>query len=238
MNISFFNLNFLFFFLTFSLFSQEEEMEFAPKRVYDADTIVWFGADFSFFRLSHEKKVGQDEELLGYIDEWNDEFKFGFSNVKLASLLKKKKVINDRSFTDNVTLNFKDRPWIISEKHIVDESEIEGHLIDIESENKGIGLVYVVVNFEKITEPEIKGYFVWFDIETRKMLHIYSSSGRPSTEHVNSYGGTVQISSKTKKNRVPKMQGMTGYWYRGMIDAAVEFADDYKKGIVVEEKQY
>jgi hypothetical protein len=217
-------------------FGQKYEVEVAPESVYNANTIVWFGADFSFFKLTDEKKVGKDDELKVYIDAWNYEYKYGLPNVKLATLLKKEKVINDHEFTDEIAENFSNNQWIVKEENRLDPEEIQSHLLDIESENTGLGLIYIVVNFNK-NLPGVMGYFVWFDIKSKKIKFIYESKGTPSTDHFMNDGMKIYLGNK-QKNRLPKSQGMTGYWYRGMIDATVDFSIEYKKGMEEDERRY
>lgn len=222
----------LFLFISCNSIAQESAA-FAPQSIYDADTVVWFGADFTFFKLTDPRKVNEDDKLLEYVFAWNEEYKYGLSNVKLASLLEKKKVINDKEFTDAITNDFKVKPWIQSERNTISIEEIQLHLNDIESSNKGLGLIYIIENFYKDLPAELNGYFVWFDIETKKAIHFYQSSGYPN----NDYYSASYLSNSASK-RMPKSKGMTGYWYRGMIDATVEFTVEYKKGIKRQEKQY
>lgn len=211
----------------------QNEGELAPEVVYEADTIIWFGADFGLFKLSNPKKMGDDEKLKDYVYAWNEEFKFGLSNVKIASLFEKKKVINDRQFTDELAVEFNVRDWVINEKFTLSIEDVERRVLDYPSENSGIGLVYIIENFYKSNVSELNGYFVFFDIESRDVLYMYKSSGKPSTVYYTSNGGGLSHSK-----RMPKNTGMIGFWYRGMIDAVVDFSVNYKSGIIKEEKEY
>ena len=53
-------------FFVSSSFAQPKE-EKPPVAIYGNDTVIWFGADFSLFRLSNPKKMEQDEKLYEYI---------------------------------------------------------------------------------------------------------------------------------------------------------------------------
>lgn len=209
------------------------EDDFAPESVYNADTIVWFGADFALFKLSNPKKMGDDEKLRDYVYAWNEEFKFGLSNVKIASLFEKKKVVNDRQFTDELAEDFNVINWVVYDKHTLSMDDVERRVLDYPTDNSGVGLVYIIENFYKSEVSELNGYFVFFDIESRDVLYVFKSTGKPSTVHYTSNGGSFGNSK-----RVPKNTGMIGYWYRGMIDAVVDFSVNYKQGIIKEENEY
>lgn len=219
--------------MTTSFSFAQNDKSASEQIIYNTDTIVWFGADFSLFRLSNQKKVGQEAKLYEYIYAWNYGYMHSFSNVKLASLISKKKVINDKEFT---TSSYKDQLppiWIIGNEHTVSTSEIEGLLAKVETKNKGVGLICILETFYKGDPSKVDGYFVWFDIESRKILHVYKSEGSPHTSHVNS--GGVEIFWYKEK---PANKGMTGYWMQGMLSATLRFTFDYKKGIVTKEKEY
>jgi hypothetical protein len=225
-------------FFVSSSFAQPKE-EKPPVAIYGNDTVIWFGADFSLFRLSNPKKMEQDEKLYEYIYAWNLEYKNTISNVKLASWLKAKKVVNDKDFTDSAYESYLTSNWIIEDKHEITLDEIEEHLKNYTSENSGIGLTFILENFKK--EPsgpgatsKVHGYFIWFDIDSKKIIHSSKISGHPSTAHFNPSGGWVI----GKDKKMPKNKGMTGYWFQGMVDATIKFSIEYKNGIEKEEVQY
>ncbi len=215
-------------------FAQKSDEDHFAEEIYNADTIVWFGADFSLFKLSNPKKSDKDDELSNYVLAWNEEYKKGLSNVKIAQLLKKKKVINDREHTDEVIKEFDYGNWIVTEKHTITIDDIADELSSYASSNKGIGLVYFIENFYKTDPGQLNGYFVWFDIKTKNVIDYYYSKGQPSTVHFS--GPELTIYSLNKLT--PKTKGMVGYWYRGMIDSTVEFVLEYVEGIKKEEPKY
>lgn len=224
--------------LHFSWFAQSQS-GVPDSIIYRKDTIVWFGVDFSFLRLSNEKKIGDEEIVETYLPVWLDEHNKAFPNVKLASMLGKKKVINDKEYTSRAYTTLMPNQWIISKRHTISEDDIAEHIRDFESENHGLGLVYVVENFFKgLSGPgdplpsKVYGYFVWFDIDSKKIIYTHVIQGTPSTAYYNGYGVIGN------RKGVPKDKGMVGYWVQGLIDATVAFTIDYKKGIPVQETQY
>ncbi|MCH2229312.1 MAG: hypothetical protein MK105_03115 [Crocinitomicaceae bacterium] len=213
----------------------QAENKAGVSEVYASDTIVWFGADFSLFNLCNHRKVGQEEELFVYIKAWKQQYD-NISNTKLASLLQRKKVINDKEYTTQLNYSLKDRKWIkgIDKKPRVTPSDIADHIQDYDSEQiEGLGLVFILESFYKAKPTNVFGYFVWFDIESKEILHIYNAKGKPSTGHINSWG--VEI---TWDKSLPASKGMTGYWYQGMLDATLNFTLDFKLAIPKKEKQY
>jgi len=225
-----------------SAYSQTTNGEVNPK-IYGMDTVIWFGADFSLFRLSNARKMGKEEKLQEYIFAWNVEYKNSISNVKLKSWFNAKKVVNDKAFTDDAYVSFIPEQWIVAERHKITRAQIESHVKKVTTENTGLGLIYLIENMYKgapvgvpSNDPPstVHGYFVWFDIASRDIIHIYESGGRPSTSPY-SVSGQWTIMNKKK---MPKNKGMTGYWFQGMVDATVKFSIDYKNGIEKEETQY
>ncbi|GEM_PF-6738739 len=224
-----------FLFFSTSLIAQTE----ADSPIYGNDTIIWFGADFSLFRLSNPRKADKDEKTWEYIHAWNIEYENMISNVKLASLLKIKKVINDKEFTKNAYETFLDKNWIIDDRYKISGEEMQEHLQNYTSSHSGIGLVYMLENFKK--EPpgpgamsKVHGYFVWFDISSKEIIKIFETDGHPST--LNYVPSGYWLIGDNKKN-MPKSKGMTGYWFQGMVDATVEFSIEYKKGLPEEEER-
>lgn len=215
-----------------SIAQKSDETHFS-EIIYNADTIVWFGADFSLFKLSNPKKMDKDDELSKYVYAWNEEYKKGLSNVKLAQLLKKKKVINDKEYTDEVIQEFDYKNWIVMDQYTFTIEDVADQLPSYYSSHKGIGLVYFIENFYKTDPGQLNGYFVWFDIKTKKIIDYYYSKGQPSTVHFSGPEITIYVDKAT-----PKSKGMIGYWYRGMIDATVDFVLKYADGIPKVEPKY
>ncbi|OFZ10261.1 MAG: hypothetical protein A3D92_04860 [Bacteroidetes bacterium RIFCSPHIGHO2_02_FULL_44_7] len=222
--------------------------------IYKTDTIVWFGTDFSFFRLSNEKKVGTEEIVAPYIPYWIEDYKLAIPNVKIASMLKIKKVIVDNDFTSVLFQDYLPERWIVRERHEVDLDEIRQHIAQYKTEKHGLGLVFIVENFFKgIPGPgdevpsKVHGHFVWFNIDNREIIYSHTISGTPATAYFNDmftagagyngmgYRGGFTIGDK--KNR-PKDKGMEGYWLQGMIDATVAFTIEYKSALPEKKIQY
>lgn len=224
---------FIFLFISTSCFTQGSNNAGTPE-VYAADSIVWFGADFSQFNLCNQKKIGQDDKLYVYIQAWKEQYD-KLANTKLASLLKREKVFNDKAYTDLVYQELKGNQWIYNNepKDALTASDLQDELNDYESEfEEGIGLVFFVNGFNKKI-PSVTGYFVWFDVASKEIIHIYNAQGKPSTQYYNSWGVEV-----TWDKSLPVSKGMTGYWYQGMVDATLNFTIDFKTAIPRKENKY
>lgn len=192
--------------------------------IYNVDTITWFGADFSLFRLSNKKKVGQEQKLLKYFYAWSEYYKLSISNVKMANWLSIKKVFNDKEFTDEAYKKLLPSKWIIETPHTISSVDIESHLLNYTSKHTGIGLTFMVESFYKGDPSMVHGYFVWFDIKSKKILHLFKTNGGPSSLHAGYRGVTVG-----KDKNLPKQNGMTGYWLNGMVESTLKFKIDFKE---------
>jgi hypothetical protein len=207
--------------------------------IYKTDTVVWFGPDFSLIRLSNEKKMGDEEKITPLLEVWIEGYSSAISNVKLASLLGVKKVINDKDYTSELYKTELPKEWIVNRRHIITEDDISDHIENFKSDNEGIGVVYIVENFFKglsgvgdEVPSVVHGYFVWFDIRSKDVIAIQTIDGTPATAY---YNGAWVVG--TRKGS-PKDKGMVGYWLQGMIDATIAFTIDYKNAIPKEVEQY
>jgi hypothetical protein len=211
------------------LFAQDEDNyvqgtspESINESIYNNDTVVWFGSDFSLFRLSNQKKFGQEERVHPFIYAWIEYYKASISNVKIANWISAKKVFNDKTFTDESYKNFLPKQFIVNEKHVISKSDIETHLKEYSSEHKGVGLVFIIECLHKSDPSMVQGYFVWFDIESKKILHIFDVEGGATTFRL------VKLVIIDDDKMPKRGKGMIDYWTQGMINATVHFATDYK----------
>ena len=204
--------------ISFFIYGQDYTVN---EKIYGNDTVTWFGSDFSLFRLSNKKKVGEDEKLQSYIYGWNEYYKASVSNVKIASWISAKKVFNDKKFTDESYKNFLAKNWITEEKHTITKEDIQEHLKNYSSKHKGVGLVFIVECFHKTDLSMVSGYFVWFDIESKEVLQIFDVNGGATTF-------TYVKVILPKDDKMPKSKGMIVYWVNGMVDSTIKFANEYK----------
>lgn len=210
-------------FILISSFNLSLSADNNPNIIYNSDTLTWFGSDFSLFRLTNPKKVGEDDKLKKYITAWNVYYNAAIPNVKMASWLSFKKVFNDTTFTSDVPENRIPLIWISKNKHTISDEIIQNHLLNYTSERTGLGLTFIIESFQKGDPSLVHGYFVWFDIKTKKIISIFKTQGTGRSVHFNSFG----IALSRSKN-MPIANGMTGYWLNGMIDSTLKFSIDFK----------
>ena len=68
------------------------------------------------------------------IEVWVKGYASTLSNVKLASLLGVKKVINDKDYTSHSYKTELPKTWIVGNTHSITESDISTHLLNFESD--------------------------------------------------------------------------------------------------------
>ena len=78
--------------------------------------------------------------------------------------------------------------WITTENHVVSNSEIEAHISKYNVSETGIGLVFIVENLNKNIKKS-SGYFIWFDMNSKKIVLSQKVMGRPSAGGLSSYWG-------------------------------------------------
>lgn len=217
-----FNLIVSFLILVGSSFAQKQVSADSP--IYNRDTVIWFGADFSLFRLTNPAKVGKDDDNRHFIPLWIEEYKYALSNVKLASMLGVSKVLNDKDYTTNSFEGNLPSTWILEEEYSASANDIDNLITKYKSRYSGLGLVFMVVNFQK-EKPgpggevsRVNGYFVWFNTDTREVYEILETHG------------LAKSNVHTSKNPNPPKRsdrGMVYYWMQGMLDATIAYSFDF-----------
>ena len=230
----------------FSVQFTSAQNEDINQRIYDEDTIVWFGLDMSLMRLTNYSKIGTEHEVLPYLSDWVVSYASAFPNVKMASMLKRRKVYLDTLYTASAFKTNLPAKWIISDPHALSEYDIEDYVKEITTKHHGVGLIFIIENLFKgesglgnEVPSEVRGKFVWFDIDTRQVLHIQSSIGTPNTVYfTGGSSGNPGGLTVGKRKRRPAQRGFEGYWLQGMIDATSSFTLKYKDKMPREEQRY
>ena len=189
-------ITFLFILLsTLSLAQDDIKDEFAPnfEKVYEADTIIYYGIDFSNFGLFNPEKVGQEESIIKYFPVWINGVHKAYSKDQMEAILKKEVEKNFQPVQERYKL-IRDE-WIGFEKHTFETDKIQSIVKEYELDRTtGVGLVLIIENFNKEKE-HARVNFTFFDIETREVLWSVESKGEAMsagmTKHwVNAIGST------------------------------------------------
>lgn len=143
------------------------------KHVIDAQSITYFGVDLSEMKLTNPEKYGKEEKLNLYIEAWEEGVYNKIKNIKFKNLFKKTKrdfKFKESLFCTSELNDNKSSPWISNYKY---EMSIEDIVKKVKSyeldEDKGLGFVMIVENFNKI-DVKTSVYYTFFDINTREII--------------------------------------------------------------------
>lgn len=195
----------IFFFFSFFGYSQEPNSAEAKDVIYETDKIVFYGLDFSKFKLVNGVKIHKETEVLPYISAWQMKFGNGYwvTEFDLNELFDYKVVKNDYDlqglYVDSLKKN-----WIVPFTSPWSKNDIMNHIkgYNIESEHK-IGLVILVESFTKLSEAGLFHY-VFFDIQNKNMLW------------------EVRILSGANR------AGMTNHWFSSIFGSYKKFKESFK----------
>ncbi len=177
------------------------------ERVFEADSIIYYGVDFSKVRLSNPEKAMQDEELTKFFGAWiswlDDEIP---PKKYIARWLKKKeRLVYERGIIQE-RFSLVPNDWVIIEDYSFPIDTVKRTLKTYDLKRKdGVGFVVNAENLNKRGEY-VSAYYTFFDIKTREVLWSTKAKGNASS------------------------YGMTEHWARGILDGMKEFVDQvYKK---------
>tara|TARA_B110000285_G_scaffold15998_1_gene15771 strand:- start:1526 stop:2332 length:807 start_codon:yes stop_codon:yes gene_type:complete len=175
------------------------------SEVYDANTIVYYGLDFSNFGLTNPAKVGQEEMITKYFTAWMSEVNSFLSVSKLKSSLRKKVETNLQPVQGRYKLIREE--WISFGQHNFDTEKIKEIVKEYQlKKTAGVGFVLIVENFDKELDV-VRVNYTFFDIATREVL--YSMKIRGSARGA----------------------GMTNHWSRGILSSYYTFTSYYNMAI-------
>lgn len=174
-------------------------------KVIDANSITYFGIDFSEMRLTNPKKISSARALRKFFPAWIADFDRDYELEHRVKKYMKKDQLLYRP--ENVQRRFElvVEEWIVFGDHSFDietvKSIVKSYSLE---EQSGIGMVVNVENFNKPQERGVM-YITFFDIKTRELLWAVEMYG-PS-------GGW----------------GMTSYWSTSIQNAFDKFFDLYRR---------
>lgn len=188
----------------------KDEYSFDFARVYDADTIYYYGYDFSNFGLANPEKVGQEESIKKFFVAWMHDIHEIYKKSDLEVLLKTE-VKKDLQLVQDRYKLIRDE-WITFEPHRFDTEKIKEIVKEYElNRTSGIGFVMIVENFNKEKE-HVRVNYTFFDIATREVLWSVESKGEAMGA------------------------GMTNHWSKGLEDAFTPFKIAYNDARRAEKK--
>ena len=174
--------------------SSTKEEATSEKEVYDTREIVFYGYDYTHFRLADVKRL--DEDLKKHVFYWIGFCQDRITEKKLRSVLDKEKVTFnfDPTLAVNKKLNSDDLGAIT--KVTISKDSIQSYINEYElSEKEGVGFVVILECFDNAGK-RTSGYFTFFDIATKQVLksdYVSSREGILSYNRVSDWGSAVVI---------------------------------------------
>lgn len=151
--------------------------KYTKADIYKESNITWFGLDFSLFNLVYSKKTERDGELRGRISSLQKRYEKEIPQAKLCGWFSKTNLSSDKEYSESLYNIHLKQNWISNDYHDISSNEIQEHLKKYKSNGKGIGLVLIPEIFNE-DKAKYTVEFVWFDIETKVIVHTQKISGR------------------------------------------------------------
>lgn len=175
----------------------------SSKKVFTAESVVWFGLDFSKVKLLDGAGINYPEEVkTRFAPAWNRLFLEERDKYNLQDAYSAERVKYDIEAVKEVNKT-------IVEEEIVtlDSYEIEKGTIDemvklyTSKHTSGIGLVYIVESLSKIDEAAAV-HVTFFDIESRNILFQKKLLGTPRGFGLRNYwaGAYYDVIKQCRKN--------------------------------------
>lgn len=175
------------------------------QQVAQADEMTYFGLDCSKLVVIGESATGEDI-VNKYFVSWNGVVMNEDSKYDFAKTFKKKEVHKDIAYISKRNAQRDPSDVIAYENQSISEDELVSHIKSYEMEGSGVGLVFVLENFNKLEEKGTM-WVTFFDIERKQVLMAKHMSATP--------GGF----------------GMRNFWVRTVYDVLNDSKKQYKKWI-------
>lgn len=168
----------LFTLLINPIISLGQNNKYKAYDILKADTIIWYGFDFSQLKLTNGDKVDQ-AATIKYRDgpAWVECLEESFTESELRKCFYKKYIINTESTKSSFEL-LDDNNWVIVKPFALDTGLIGNIIKQYDHQNnKGIGLVVLLENFNKYQE-EVSEFMVFFDIVSNEIIYLVRITGK------------------------------------------------------------
>src|SRR5690554_5519345 len=138
------------------------------QRVAAATEITWFGLDLTQVNVVAEVKPGK-EVVDVYFVGWNNIIANERDKYDFAKAFKKDQVHYEIGMVGELNQQRDPSTVITQQRHEISEDELAKHIQTYTTSGSGVGLVFVVENFDKPNE-EGTIWVTFFDIESKRIL--------------------------------------------------------------------
>ncbi len=154
-------------FSSLNLFGQK--IYSTEKDVFDIKEIIFYGYDFSHFKLA-DAKLLSNGNIKKYIPAWIGFLNEHTNETDLQRRFKKEKVAFNFEYTTSLIKKLNEDDLVTAVKHILSPDSIQSYISNYQiKENEGIGFVIIIECFEK-EKKRVNAYFTFFDISTKKII--------------------------------------------------------------------
>ncbi|MCV9388638.1 UvrB/UvrC motif-containing protein [Reichenbachiella ulvae] len=179
---AFYGLNKMYAFSTPQMFTNSgaelPKTSYSLGSIYTEPVIAWYGVDYSLFRYINPSLMGQELSSFRLISSWKAQFDKDLNLGRFEAWLRKTQLnVEDELVKDYYKAILESESWIVSNEQRLDVERIQKHIELYPPEGSGLGLTYIVENINQQTE-RMSGYFVWFDVETKAIIHTQAIEGR------------------------------------------------------------
>lgn len=180
--------------------------------IFSANEIVYYGLDFTHFKISDFKKINQGQEMkTKYFPALVGRFNNDMPPERVGNYLRKSSVgdLNFIGDLNTIQLLIKDMnpdDIVLANTFILTNDSIAEIVKNYKlKETNGIGFVQIGESFNK-AERYLTVFYVFFDIASREVLFSIKPKGLPGSKW-----------------------GFTDYLYNGLMDTYSIFIDYYRK---------
>lgn len=191
----------------FCLTTNGQNVYTSKKDISAAKEIIFFGYDYSHFKLTEPKRY-LEGEIKKNIPFWIDYLYTKEDETFLKRKMNKDKIIFDLKYTTDVYHSLSDNNLVSLNNHTIEIDSIQSIINNYRAvEKEGIGLTIIVECFNK-EKVSTSAYFTFFDISTKKVL---------MTTHYTTYNHASGL-------------GLSTYWGRAFEGTVYAYFDGiYKK---------
>ncbi len=166
----------------------------ASAQVSGAKNVVFFGLDFSEFRLIHKNgflnKNGTPlckSLTFKYFTEWNEMFKLEPKKYSIIKYFNVPKYEIELQTSLDRNQQYKSENCIIEDdSYTIDKEKIKSIVVNYNSTRADLGLIIVVESMDK--QDEIcKFYSVFFNLKTHEIVSLEKGDGPPGGEGIRNY---------------------------------------------------
>ncbi len=159
------------------------DFQYDVKSVIKAKEIVYYGWDFSNFRITDASKINDTELILKkHIPTWIGMLNARYPSAKVAEHFNKQ-VIENLVSVQNLIKNIKSDDLVTFQTYELTIDSVKNIVKSyILPEKTGIGLVFIIESFNK-PQRYVTGFTTFFNIQNKEVLWSTKIKGLPGSKY-------------------------------------------------------